>query len=308
MKAGLRIDVDTFRGTKYGVPNLCELLAANSIKGSFFFSVGPDNMGRHLWRLLRPKFLWKMLRTRAASLYGWDIILRGTFWPGPVIGEKLSCIIRSTFDAGHEVGLHAWDHHAWQANMDTMNADSVYDELKKGYDLLTKILGKPPTCSAVPGWKCNEAVLLAKNRFPFKYNSDCRGKNIFRPLVGKELLQPQIPVTLPTYDEIVGRQGVANDNYNKHMLSLLDFEKLNILTIHAEVEGIACLKMFREFLQMARARGVSFVPLGSLLKEQDVFDQSKIVSLEIPGREGWVCCQPISTLKQSSNNRVLEMR
>ncbi len=292
MNIGLRIDVDTFRGTRFGVPNLCRLFAEHSMKASFFFSVGPDNMGRHLWRLLRPAFLWKILRTKAASLYGWDILLRGTFWPGPVIGEKLDSIIRSAFDAGHEVGLHAWDHHAWQSRIDTMDDDAIYQELKKGYELLEKILGKPPTCSAVPGWKCNEDVLLAKNRFDFDYNSDCRGESIFQPVSNcSELLQPQIPVTLPTYDEVVGRNGIMDSNYNDYMISLLDPEKLNVLTIHAEVEGIACLEMFEEFVRKACSKDFSFVPLRDLLDKRSLINPATIISREIPGREGWVCCQ-----------------
>jgi undecaprenyl phosphate-alpha-L-ara4FN deformylase len=292
MKIGLRIDVDTFRGTRLGVPNLCRLLAASSIKASFFFSVGPDNMGRHLWRLLKPTFLWKMLRTKAASLYGWDILLRGTFWPGPIIGEKLGSVIRSAFDTGHEIGLHAYDHHAWQARIDTMDDDNIYRELKKGYDLLEKILGKPPTCSAAPGWKCNDMVLLAKNRFPFDYNSDCRGKSIFRPITGSgELFQPQVPVTLPTYDEVVGRNDVDDNNYNDYMLSLLEPAKLNVLTIHAEVEGIACLEMFEQFVKSAISKGFVFVPLKVLFEEYPQSEPAAIVEKEIPGRHGWVCCQ-----------------
>jgi undecaprenyl phosphate-alpha-L-ara4FN deformylase len=292
IKIGLRIDVDTFRGTKLGVPNLCRILAKHSIKASFFFSVGPDNMGRHLWRLLRPAFLRKMLRTRASSLYGWDILFKGTFWPGPVIGEKLGKIISSTSDADHEVGLHAWDHHAWQAHLDTLDGDAIHRSLHRSVDLLTRILGRPPACSAVPAWKCNDLVLVEKEKFFFDYNSDCRGTSVFLPLVeGRQLSQPQIPVTLPTYDEVIGHNGVLNSNYNEYMLSLIKREALNVLTIHAEVEGIACLEMFDRFIKMAQSRDASFIPLGTLLKDSPTPSRAAIITKEIPGRDGWVSYQ-----------------
>jgi len=292
MKIGLRIDVDTYRGTKHGVANLCKILDKHSIKASFFFSVGPDNMGRNLWRLLRPSFLRKMLRTKASSLYGWDILMRGTFWHGPVIGKKLAGIIRSVSNEGHEIGLHAWDHHGWQAHLDTMDSIAIQRYFNRGVELLTRIIGRAPTCSAVPGWKCNNLVLLEKAKFPFNYNSDCRGESIFYPLIdGKELRQPQIPVTLPTYDELIGRRGISNSNYNESLLSFVDREKLNVLTIHAEVEGIVCLDMFENFINMAQSKGASFIPLGAFLSDSLTADRATIAAREIPGREGWVACQ-----------------
>jgi undecaprenyl phosphate-alpha-L-ara4FN deformylase len=289
---GLRIDVDTFKGTRDGVPMLLKLLADQNIKGSFFFSVGPDNMGRHLWRLLRPSFLKKMLRSKAASLYGWDIIFRGTLWPGPNMGEKLAHVIQDAHAADHEIGLHAWDHHAWQAGLDRMDATTVGLVIQKGYDALTKIIGAPPMCSAVPSWKCNDAVLLKKSELPFKYNSDCRGESIFFPVVnGKVLSQPQIPATLPTYDEVIGTIGITHDSYNEFILSLLKPDKLNVLTIHAEVEGMALSLLFDRFLKAASSRSISFAPLGNLLDCAGHIETGVIVPNDIPGRDGWVAVQ-----------------
>lgn len=297
---GLRIDVDTFRGTRLGVPNLCKLFAEHHIAATFFFSVGPDNMGRHLWRLLRPSFLKKMLRSKASKLYGWDIVFKGTFLPGPVIGEKLSDIIRAAADAGHEIGFHAWDHHEWQAHIDTMTSDQIHGRIQNGVEMLTRISGDAPSCSASPAWKCNDVVLIGKSRFPFAYNSDCRGESIFYPIVnGQPLSQPQIPVTLPTYDEVIGENGISDDNYNEHILSLIKPDKLNVLTIHAEVEGIACFRMFEKFIRMAQARGISLVPLKSFLSDSLQPEQSAMIKREVPGREGWMALQHGNLLIQS---------
>lgn len=292
-KIALRIDVDTFRGTRHGVPVLLDLFSRHDIKGTFYFSVGPDNMGRHLWRLLKPAFLWKMLRTNAASLYGPEIILMGTCWPGPAIGKRNANVIREAAAAGHEMGLHTWDHHQWQSKIDKMNPAQLYQAIKKGVDMLGEILGETPTTSAVPGWKCTDQVLLEKAKFPFKYNSDNRGESIFMPEVnGQRLAQPQVPVTMPTYDEALGRDGVTNENYNDHMLKLLKEDQLNVLTIHAEAEGNVCKDMFDEYVRKAKDMGYEFIMLKDALPSDfSTIPTGKIANLDFPGREGWITCQ-----------------
>lgn len=288
---GLRVDVDTFRGTREGVPRLLEILLRHGIHASFFFSVGPDNMGRHLWRLLRPAFLVKMLRSNAASLYGWDILLRGTLWPGPGIGRRLGHIIRATDEAGHEVGLHAWDHHLWQARVERMMPEAIHEQIRRGMEALEHILGRPVDCSAAAGWKCTVPVLMEKHAFGFRYNSDCRGRAIFRPVADGIVCEPQIPVTLPTYDEVIGRNGIDDAAYNDYLLSLLRPGQLNVLTIHAEVEGISKAQLFGKFVQQALHSGVRFQPLGELLPPVNGIPLGRIESGSVEGREGALCVQ-----------------
>jgi len=290
-RVGLRIDVDTLRGTRQGVPRLLTTLARHKTKASFFFTVGPDNMGRHLWRLLKPAFFIKMLRSKAASLYGWDILLAGTFWPGRKIGQALPDVIRATQQAGHEVGLHAWDHYKWQTYVENMSRSAIKSELQNAYGTLKNIMSAEPGCSAAAGWKCTDDVLLAKEEFSFRYNSDGRGHSIFRPVINGFPVTPQIPVTLPTYDELIGRDGVNDANYNDVLLDMIQEQALNVLTIHAEVEGIICADMFDTFLTRAQERDIHFVPLVELLPDIELIPTGKIKMASQSGREGKICIQ-----------------
>ncbi len=289
---GLRIDVDTLRGTRHGVPALLDLLSRYGIRASFFFSVGPDNMGRNLWRLLRPSFLKKMIRSSAASLYGWDILFMGTFFPGPLIGKRCPDIIHRASGLGHDIGLHAWDHYTWQNHILGMPEADVALAIQRGFDELTRITGRTPSCSAAPGWIADGTVLRMKDRFPFTYNSDCRGTRVFMPEVsGKQLRTPQVPVTLPTYDEIIGRDGVTRQSYNARVLALVKPGALNVLTIHAEVEGIVCLDLFEDFIQQALGQGIRFIPLSECVSMDSPPRPARIALDTLPGRSGKLAVQ-----------------
>ena len=131
-----------------------------------------------------------------------------------------------------------------------------------------------------------------KERFPFAFNSDCRGQTVFRPVVAGVLLnQPQVPVTLPTFDEVIGQPGVTLATYNDYILSLIQPGRLNVFTIHAEVEGIVYRDLFERFVQKARAQGHAFTPLGTLLPAASAILPGCIAKGDVPGRDGWVAVQ-----------------
>lgn len=99
---------------------------------------------------------------------------------------------------------------------------------------------------------CRPAGDRSKEAFHLRYNSDCRGAMPFRPLL--ESGKPgtaQIPVTLPTWDEVIGRDVKAED-FNGWLLNRILRDKgMPVYTIHAEVEGCAYQHNFVDLLKRA---------------------------------------------------------
>ncbi len=285
---GLRVDVDTLKGTLVGVPNLLEIFDKHGISASFFFSMGPDNMGRHLWRIIKPKFLLKMLRSNAVSLYGLDILLAGTCWPGKIIGKHITTIILETQQQRHEIGLHAWDHHGWQINMEYWPYARLVDHVRQGYDSLSNILGEAVSCSAVPGWRADQRVIDIKEPFNFAYNSDCRGFFPFYPkLSNGQVGTVQVPVSVPTFDEVLG-VICGIDGFNEYICDVIEKQLFAVYTIHAEVEGIVMTEQFEQLLELFKSRQLRPVTLGTFLEEEPPQTISSVKRDVLVGREGWV--------------------
>ena len=95
----IKVDVDTDRGTRIGVPNLLRLFAELEIPATFLFSLGPDNTGRAIKRIFRPGFLKKVSRSGVVSVYGFRTLLNGTLLPGPHIGKRNEKVINETYKA-----------------------------------------------------------------------------------------------------------------------------------------------------------------------------------------------------------------
>jgi undecaprenyl phosphate-alpha-L-ara4FN deformylase len=291
-RVALKVDVDTFRGTRDGVRALLDDLAAAGIRASFFFTLGPDNSGRAALRLFRKRgFLAKMLRTNAARMYGWRTALYGTLLPAPEIGRRCRAALQAARAAGHEVGLHAWDHVTWQDRLDRMARPAIEAQLDRGIAAFADVFGERPHAFAAPAWFCTDEAFAALDERGFDYLSVTRGAvSPFYPRVaGRVLATLEVPTTLPTLDEELGRGGTRPDNYLSRLVARYRPGHDEVLTVHAETEGLAHRALFQELLRRHRELGIATRTVGELAAEARAAAVPGEVRLgEVPGRAGKV--------------------
>lgn len=287
----LKIDVDTYRGIKEGTPVLLDILSQYNIKATFFLSFGPDNAGKAIWNIFKSKhFLAKMVRTRAPNLYGIKTMFYGTFLPSPMIASAFPQIVKSIINDGHEIGVHAWDHRLWQDNLDNLSEEIIRKEFEKSFNSFREILGNLPKSTAAPAWKCNQLNLRIQDSLNLDYSSDTRYGSPFYPRIDGEVFNTlQIPTNQPCIEELPEFSEVNGINLVEHQLSYLRKDSLNVVPVHAEVEGGRYKETFNKFLAKAISKGYEFYPLTIIKKV--FYNNAPITDItysKIPGRGGLV--------------------
>lgn len=258
----LKIDIDTERGTRLGIPALLSMLDEFSIPATFLFSLGPDNTGRALKRIFRPGFFKKVQRTSVISTYGIRTLLNGVLWPGPHIAKRHRDLMRSVKHYGHETGIHCYDHIRWQDNLHNMSQIEVLNEFQKAQQTYFNVFDESAFSAGSAGWQANAFSLNAYDQANLLYGSDTRGQHPFIPMMnGITFKTPQIPTTLPTLDEVLGLPNYPYDKLADYFISLIKPNQLNVLTIHAELEGLSHQTFFRRFLAKACEQQIQFVRL-----------------------------------------------
>jgi peptidoglycan/xylan/chitin deacetylase (PgdA/CDA1 family) len=290
VKLAIKIDVDTYRGTREGVPSLAGLLKKHGAGGTFLFSLGPDHTGRAMRRVFRRNFVKKISRTSVLEHYGIRTLLYGTLLPGPDIGLRCADVLKKTRDAGFEVGIHCWDHVRWQDFVADKDAAWTEREMILAVERYTEIFGEPPRTWGAAGWQTNAHAARFEERFD--YASDTRGTAPFQPVwSGERLGCPQIPTTLPTLDELIG----LHEDVVRHLLSLTapgTNETDHVFTAHAELEGGKLQPMFERLLAGWKDQGYELVATQAIARHlPENLPACEVVYGEVPGRSGTLALQ-----------------
>jgi len=296
LRLALKVDVDTLRGTLEGVPRIMTLLRALGVGATFYFSVGPDHTGRALKRALRPGFLKKVRRTSVVAHYGWRTLLYGTLLPGPKIGERAGAVMRAVRDAGFEVGVHCYDHVRWQDGVAGADAAWTRREFSRALATFAAVFGAAPQSHAAAGWQLNAYTLELESEARLAYASDTRGTHAFLPVLGAVRGEcVQIPTTLPTLDELIGRDGLTAAGACEELRASTRCASWpdQVFTLHAELEGGQLAAQFEQLLRGWLADGWAIVPMRELAACLDVksLPRHVIEMGAIPGRSGVLALQ-----------------
>ena len=295
VRLALKVDVDTLRGTRVGVPNLVEILRRHDVRATFLFSLGPDHTGRAIKRVFRPGFVGKVQRTSVVKHYGIKTLLYGTLLPGPDIGRRASDVMQGVRDAGHETGIHCWDHIRWQDGVAGADEAWTYAEMHRACERYTDVFREPPRTHGAAGWQMNVHALRLTQRLGFDYCSDGRSTHPYLPIFDAEPIRcPQFPTTLPTLDEMIGLDDVTEANVAAHLLDRTrEPSTPQVYTLHAELEGMRLAGAFEQLVLGWKAQGWTLGPVRSLFEAVEPMALPRCTTGPgtVPGRSGTLLMQ-----------------
>jgi peptidoglycan/xylan/chitin deacetylase (PgdA/CDA1 family) len=227
-------------------------------------------------RVFRRGFVRKVMSASPAASYGIRTMLYGTLLPAPDIGKRKEAVarMREAAAAGHECGVHAWDHVDWHDRLPGMERSEVFETFGRASDRFEEIFGRAAEVAGAPGWTANGLSVEAYEARGIRVASDSRGGAPFRPLRsdGSPSAIVEVPSTLPTLDELLafeefqGEKREGTVGYLRRAVT--EASGTSVHSIHTEIEGGRALApLFERQMAAWMAEGVRFVTLGEAAAE-----------------------------------------
>lgn len=283
MRIALKVDVCSLPGAEQGVPNLLTLLKQYDVKASFFFSTCLDSTGSGIFQAL----------SRARDVFGKHSRSNETI-PSPALSEAVLAVL----EAGHDAGVNAHDPGDWIKHAAFANEDWTRLQLALAIDSMQQILGQAPLMFGAAGWQMNHHLLAREEKLGFSFASDTRGKYPFYPVLQNIRSGcPQIPTTLPTLAEMLGRAGIDTGNVHEYLYSESRYVLPlgHVYSIQADMEGLEHLDVMEKLLVMWKGQEGAVRALSKIYHELDLkaLPTHHIGWAEMEGGNGHIAMQSV---------------
>ena len=210
--ACFRLDIDTLRCIKEGVPCLIDVADKYGAKLTFFLSPGRSFRLRDLFlKSDRSEDMDVSASYQEGEVYKVPAVkklgcryLFETLTLNPNLSSYCPQAVRLITDRGHQLGLHGGRNHgAWMREANTWNKAKLQAEIKWGMQRIEKIT----TASIVsafcsPGWCSNERLAETLSELQFSILADEHGRDL---QLGNITTKAEAIINFPTH--LVGEPG-----------------------------------------------------------------------------------------------------
>ncbi|MFC1710683.1 polysaccharide deacetylase family protein [Nanoarchaeota archaeon] len=243
----LRVDLESDKGIRLGLPKLLDLLKKYDIKASFYLVMGGES---NLFELLKHR--GKIKGERSIKLWSTKDKLRMALLPKDFV-VKNKVILKRILDEGHELGLHGWKHREWSRGLEKINVKKRVFQSRKKY---IELFGKEPISFASPALKTDENVVSVLHMNKIKFMSDFMGEK-----VSKYGEIKNIPVTIwgenkmPVIEYLVGK-GKKDNEILEIMKKEIEKRDLISFYIHGMFEARFKLTLLEEIFKIIKKKKI----------------------------------------------------
>ncbi len=167
----LRVDLESDKGIREGLPKLLDLLKKHGVKASFYVCMGGES---GLFELLKYSGKMESSGERKIKLFSLKEKIRIAFFPRDFV-KRNKKILRRIIDDGHELGIHGWKHREWTRGLEKIDVRKKINDAKIKY---AKIFWREAKSFAAPGFNTNEKIVKILKESGIKYISDFDGEKI----------------------------------------------------------------------------------------------------------------------------------
>ena len=254
----LRVDLESGKGIREGVPKILNLLKKYDVKASFYVTMGGES---NLFELFR--YRKKLPGKRKISVFSKKEILRMVFLPKDFVMENRE-ILRRILSEGHELGIHGWKHREWTRGLEKLNVRKV---VRKAIGKYIKLFGRTPQSFCAPAFRMNRRAVKILASEGIKVISDFPGKS---PEKIEGLVN--IPITLrgegntPVIEYYVG-EGYSDEEIFEKIVAEIKRSDYNSMYIHGLFEcreKIELLERLFEWLKKNNIKTKKFVEVAGI--------------------------------------------
>lgn len=166
MVFSLRIDLESDKGIREGVPKILRVLKKYNVKASFYVTMGGES---NIFELLR--YRKKLPGVRKVSVFSKKEILRMALLPRDFVLKNRAFLQRILAD-GHELGIHGWKHREWTRGLEKIN---VRKAVRKAVRKYAKLFGMKPRSFCAPAFRTNKKVVEVLSSKGIRVVSDFSG-------------------------------------------------------------------------------------------------------------------------------------